>query len=179
MKEPPFLKARASLVYNDKSKEILLKLKHCDRLDLAKPLARLVYLKTIDILKAADAVIPVPLHRKRLWTRRYNQATLLARELTKLLKDKEEQITPVLTQILIRKKETAPQGSTLKSRYTNVHNAFRIKNNTQILGKSIVLIDDVYTTGATLKACARTLKRAGAKEIFVITAARVVRGQDL
>ena len=178
-KEPPFQKARSALIYNDHSKEMLLKLKHCDRLDLAKPIARLIYPQVKEILEKSDALIPVPLHRKRLWKRRFNQATLIAKELALTFQQREMRSVNILTNILSRQKETAPQGQSRKARFTNVQGAFAVQDKSLVTGKSISIIDDVYTTGATVKACAKALRRAGVKDIYVITAARVIYGEDL
>ncbi len=119
---------------------------------------------------SADYIIPVPLHRWRLLKRQYNQATLLARSVSSLAQ------IPVLTNCLIRKKATESQGhKTPKERKQNVKHAFDIIDPDTVQGKTIVLIDDVWTTGATLDACAKTLKKAGASQVFVLALARVVK----
>ncbi len=123
-----------------------------------------------ELWSSADYIIPVPLHRWRLLKRQYNQATLLARSVSSLTN------IPVLTNCLVRKKATESQGhKTLKERKQNVKQAFDVIDPDSLKGKSIVLIDDVWTTGATLDACAKILKKAGAHRIFVLTLARVVK----
>ena len=117
-------------------------------------------------LERADAIIPVPLHRFRLLSRKYNQAAELGRHVA-VLSSK-----PYLTSTLVRTKRTKRQvGLGAKAREDNVRGAFRVtdEGKTLVFGKRIVLIDDVYTTGATVNAAARTLRRAGASDITVLT----------
>ena len=119
-------------------------------------------------------IIPVPLHRWRLFKRRYNQATLLARELA------HYSSRPLLINVLIRHKNTpSQQGKSRQLRQQNVNRVFNVarKNLSLIKGKSLLLVDDVWTTGATLNACIKTLKKAGAKDVYVLTLARVIQGR--
>jgi len=124
------------------------------------------------LLPEADMLVPVPLHSARLIKRRFNQSALLAREVSRF-HDLE-----VETESLIRIKKTPSQGgkSTL-GRRRNVAGAFKLRRTDRVKGKTIILIDDVFTTGATLEACARTLRKGGAERIYAITLARVVKGQ--
>ena len=102
--------------------------------------------------------------------RKYNQSALLANVIAKILKK------PVLYNILIRNKFKESQGHlSIKERKLNVKNSFMVKNNSIIKGKNILIVDDVMTTGATLNECAKVLKHAGARKIFVATFARVVK----
>jgi ComF family protein len=113
----------------------------------------------------------VPLHYSRLLLRRYNQAALLAHTLGKQIR------LPVLPDTLKRIRRTPPQaGLTRKQRDDNMRGAFRVENKKRPLlkGKSVILVDDVMTTGATLEACARTLHIAGVKDVYVLTLARTV-----
>lgn len=175
---PPF-SARSVLHYNDASKEMILRFKHCDHLDLAIPLARLMYHSYKEFLKKADFIIPVPLHPLRLWYRRYNQATILARAVVHLF-PKNERAPRILTHILKRIKATPPQGyKSTKARKKNVQGAFFIKKKHELCGCSVVLMDDVFTSGATVTACTRILKKAGVKNVYVLTLARVVKGRDV
>lgn len=127
------------------------------------------------MLHNADAIIPVPLHRWRLLKRRYNQAAIMAHYLGR---DTE---VSVLYEGLLRTRSTQVQGHlNYEQRRKNVKSAFTInpKCTFNIKGKTLILIDDVYTTGATVKECAKALKKAGAKSIHVLTLARVVRYED-
>ena len=124
---------------------------------------------SLDQNKAGVIVVPVPLHKKRLGKRRYNQAALLAQAFAS---KKNYDYCPDL---LSRPKHTPPQNGNLGRRKRNVAGAFRLKENYQdmIAGRTILLIDDVYTTGATVGGCAKILKRAGAGRVEVVTLARV------
>jgi len=114
-----------------------------------------------------DALVPVPLHPKRKRERGYNQAFILARELAKL-KGLE-----VMKKNLIRVEYRPPQTlMEFQNREKNIKDAFALRNGEEIEGKTILLVDDVYTTGATLKECSTVLKRGGAKEIRAVTIAQ-------
>ena len=179
-KPPTYKQARAALVYDDGSRDLILKLKHCDRPDMAIPLARLLYQTSHDWLSEVDVMIPVPLHRWRLWQRRYNQATSLAKALQNVAKGVRKTAPDIITNNLVRIKATEPQGGkTALSRKENLRGAFMVRDHATLRGKSVLLIDDVYTTGATIKGCTRALKRSGVKDVHVLTVSRVVRGQDL
>lgn len=168
---PPLIsRSRSVFVYNSGCKPLVMRLKYGDATYLAKEAGRWMSLHGRDCLEGADLLIPVPLHRWRLLKRRYNQATLLARSLSK------NSHIPLLTGILTRTKKTVSQGHmSLVQRKRNVSRAFEIldKDKESVRGKCCILIDDVQTTGATLTECARILKEAGAKEIRAITLAMV------
>ncbi|HEY2446462.1 MAG TPA: ComF family protein [Rhizomicrobium sp.] len=170
---PAFDRARALMRYDETSRDPILALKRADRLDLVPAFARWAQRPGKELLADADIIVPVPLHRWRLWQRRFNQSALLARELGRLAGK------PVDCVALYRKRATASQGRmpSASARRRNVQGAFGVdKMRAQTLrGKAILLVDDVYTTGSTIEACARALKRAGAAEVFVLTLARVVR----
>jgi ComF family protein len=122
---------------------------------------------------AFDAIIPVPLHRNRLMQREFNQAAVLARGLARQLN------VPVLERPLVRVRWTRPQVELSgDERRRNVKNAFAVTNPTSIAGKIVLLVDDVFTTGATLDEAANTLKAAGVAQVDVFALARVVRGVD-
>ena len=117
--------------------------------------------------------IPVPLHWTRLFMRTYNQAGLLACEIAK----RHQWI--YAPSLLVRKRRTPSQGHlSKKQREKNINNAFAISKGKKeaLLGKTIVLVDDVFTTGVTLTACSKTLLKAGAKEVHAVTLGRVVKG---
>jgi ComF family protein len=145
-------------------------LKHGDRLHLAPPLAQWMRRAGAELLAEADLLIPVPLHWTRLFARRHNQAAVLALALAKA------EGPPVSTGCLIRRRRTPSQGKrSAVARRRNVAGAFALRQPGEIRGKRVVLIDDVFTTGATVEECARVLKRAGAARVDVLAVARVVR----
>ncbi|MCH9852986.1 MAG: ComF family protein [Alphaproteobacteria bacterium] len=160
----------ATLAYDGVSRDLILKFKQNDALYLRK---LLTYLLTLAVhrLPEADMIIPVPLHRWRLWGRRYNQSALLAFALAKLLHSDNVQ-----TGILQRIRYTKKQKGNPSQRATNLRNAFAVSAQKKHLlkGKKILLIDDVLTTSATLENCAKTLKKAGADKVYGLTVARVV-----
>lgn len=170
---PPFSHARAALRYDDESREIILAFKHGDRTEAVRAFAPWMRRAGADILEQADLLLPVPLHRWRLLRRRYNQAALIARALSDLSG------VPWRAGALVRTKSTPAQGHMNHTERTeNVRNAFAIapRQCAAIQNKNIVLVDDVYTTGATVGECARVLTKGGAKTVTVLTLARVVRG---
>jgi ComF family protein len=168
-KPPAFDRARSVMRYDEASRAPILALKRADRLDLVPAFARWLERAGYDLIAETDVIVPVPPHRRRLWIRRYNQSALLANELGKLLN------RPVSTNALQRTRPTPSQGDmpSAKARRRNVRGAF--KAVTGLHDRTVLLIDDVLTTGATVDACSRTLKRAGAARVFVLTLARVVR----
>ena len=116
-----------------------------------------------------DGIVPVPLHPKRLRWRGFNQAVLLAREVGR------EWRLPMDPFVLRRSRNTSPQTQLPEEeRRKNVRRAFEIAAEKSVKGKSLLLVDDVYTSGATVNECSRTLMRAGAKEVYVLTLARAV-----
>lgn len=177
MVDPPiFDQARSALQYHDDSSGLILSFKHGGRTQNLKRFAKHMVRAGRPFWNDANLIIPVPLHKSRLHKRQFNQAGLLARSIST-----QTQI-PFDPHSLIRHKETVSQGSqSAKGRYRNVQGAFSIAEGRKphISGQNIVLIDDVYTTGATLEACTRTLRRAGATHIYALTLARVVRDQEI
>lgn len=169
---PPFEVARAALKYDDASRSVILGFKHGDKTHAAPAFIPWLKRAGAEILREADCLIPVPLHRWRLISRRYNQAALIAFALGK------ESGIEVLPQALIRTRPTPSQGHMkAKERMKNVRGAFafdeRFKD--RIVGKNIVLVDDVYTTGATVRECAKVLIESGARKVHVLTLARIAR----
>ena len=170
---PPFERARAVFVYDDDSRDIVLAFKHADRTFGAEALARWMVRAGAELLDGTDLVAPVPLHRGRLWRRRYNQSALLARAIARL---SGLRFAPDL---LVRHRPTPPQGRQSPSaRRRNVRGAFRVAPGWPVDGRRVLLIDDVYTTGATVAECTKTLLATGAKAVDVLTLARVVRPAD-
>jgi len=172
---PAFDKARAILAYDDNSRSAILALKHADRLDLVPGFSRWLSRTGRSLLEDCDMIVPVPLHRFRLWRRRYNQSAELAR---RLAGDWKRGYAPFA---LIRARATASQGamSGAKARRRNVLGAFKVPDPAKVQGKRVLLLDDVLTTGATVEACARALKRAGAEQVHVLVLARVVKASDV
>jgi len=165
-----FAMMRSAFVYDENSKNLILALKFYDKVSNAPVLARFMFNAAKDIFKQnPDLIIPVPLHYMRLIKRKYNQSALLAAELSKLSGVKVDFS-------LKRSKNTIPQVKfSGKARVKNVRGAFCVKNNKAIKGKDIILIDDVLTTGSTLKECAIALKKAGARKVYAITTARTTK----
>ncbi|MEM9225695.1 MAG: ComF family protein [Pseudomonadota bacterium] len=172
---PRWDQARAALAYDDLSKRVVLDLKHAARRDGLKTMGNWLTLAAGDILADTDALIPVPLHYRRLASRGFNQSAWLARALSK------QSQTPVLIDVLKRHRATASQaGLTARQRRRNVAAAFHVPKSKRkkIDGAHLALVDDVYTTGSTLSACTRALKQAGAAQVHVLVLARVVRDAD-
>jgi ComF family protein len=171
-RRPAFERARAVMVYDDNSRNLVLALKHGDRLEGVPTLAKWMARAGRDLLNDADLIAPVPLHRWRLLSRRYNQSAILANRISRITG------VPAVPDLLARVRPTPPQGGRSRSqRRLNVRGAFTVRaQHAPGLGRRrVVLVDDVMTTGATVEACARTLMRAGAAGVDVLILARVVR----
>jgi ComF family protein len=171
---PPDLDhARAALVYDDLSRPLVLEMKHAGRQDGLPVFAQWMAHALGDLTRNGPMlIVPVPSHWTRLATRGFNQAARLAFALSKPL------AVPCDPQVLIRSRRTPTQkGKSATGRDRNVRGAFRIdqRKSDQLAQSTVILVDDVYTTGATLNACARVLKRAGAAQVIAVTLARVVR----
>jgi ComF family protein len=167
-RKPTFASLRSAIEYDGMGKQLILKFKHADRLDLAKLFALWLQFCAADTLARVDLLVPVPLHHVRRLTRQYNQAALLAAALARLT-GKEFN-----GRALIRRRYTPSQGHRSQTeRRHNVAGAFAVKNPAAFKGARIAVIDDVITTGATALECTRVLKAAGAKEVHIITIARV------
>ncbi len=169
--KPAYAQARALFRYDEASKGQILAFKYLDKTQLAPVFGEWIARIAGHYEDRVQAIVPVPLHYLRLISRRYNQATLLAHALAEYLR------LPVLPDTLRRIRATPPQsGLTRKQREDNMRGAFRVAENKRafIKGKSVMLVDDVMTTGATLNACARALHDAGARDVYVFTLARTV-----
>lgn len=173
---PVYDQARAALVYDDFARRLIVGFKHHDRTEYVPLLARWLVHAGHDMLAEADVILPVPLHRWRLWRRRFNQSALLARALGQL-SDR-----PVALNLLHRVRATPSQAQlNARQRRRNVRAAFQVASGQAVplAGQRVVLVDDVMTTGATAEACARALRRAGVAWVGVVTVARVVRPLDV
>jgi ComF family protein len=173
---PAYHRARAALAYDDHSRRLVLDLKRGGRRDGLPVFAAWMSQAGASLIAEADFIAPAPLHWMRLASRRFNQAAWLAQALGALTGKR------VLYGALNRVKRRRSQaGLDAGQRRRNVAGAFRASSGSAklIAGKSILLVDDVFTTGATMEACARVLKRAGAARVDVVTLARVVRPVDV
>ena len=169
---PLFGRARSVMVYNDASRDLILAFKHADRTDAAPAYGGWLARAGEALLADADLIVPVPLHRRRLLARRYNQAALLAQALGRVAGKR------VLVDALVRTRPTPSQGRMNRAqRARNVRAAFAVRRSRKaaLAGKRIVLVDDVMTTGATLSACVRALLDGGASNVDALTLARVTR----
>lgn len=170
---PPFGRARAAMRYDPESRGLILGLKHGDRTDGAPSYGRWMARAAGPLLDDADLVIPVPLHWSRLAKRRYNQSALLARAVAEVAGK------PFSPRLLTRVRRTRPLGDmNATARRRVLQGAFRVPEDRRaaLRDKHVLLVDDVLTTGSTANACARTLLRAGAASVDVLTLARIVRG---
>jgi ComF family protein len=168
---PAYGRARAAVRYDEVASTLVHALKYGDRLDLAPVMAGWMANAGRELLAEADAIVPVPLHWQRQWTRRYNQSALLAQVMAKTCGK------PVAYDALERVKATRAQVGLGKSeRARNVQGVFRVppESRAAVAGRRLVLVDDVLTSGATVDAAARALLRAGAAAVDVLVFARVV-----
>jgi ComF family protein len=167
---PAYYRARAAVRFDEISRALVHALKYGDRLDLAPMMGRWIANAGGELLAEADALVPVPLHWRRLWARRFNQSATLAATISK------ESGVPVATGALKRVRATAQQvGLSRTERATNIQGAFRVPEDGKaaVVGRRLVLVDDVLTSGATVEGCARALLRAGAANVDVLIFARV------
>lgn len=173
---PPFGRARAAISYGAMAGTLVSHLKYGDRPELARLCARLMAGAGRPLFADNSVLVPVPLHPQRLRFRRYNQSLLLAQEISRLTGLRVD------SHLVQRHRQTRQQvGLSGDARNRNVQGAFVAHRDLprRLSGRPIVIIDDVYTTGATVKAVTRALKRAGAEQIDVLTFARVVIGEEL
>jgi ComF family protein len=167
---PPFRRARSAAVYENVARRLVHQLKYQDRPHLARMMATAMCRAGGALIAECSLIVPVPLHRWRLWWRRYNQAAALATRISELSN------APCDPLALERARPTRRQiGLTAIQREENVRGAFRVPDaaRPRIAGARVLLVDDVYTSGATAKAATRALLRAGAASVDVLTFARV------
>ena len=167
---PLFREARAALRYDRQARRLILPLKHGDRVELAAILAPMMARAGSALLDRAAVVVPVPLHRQRLFRRKYNQSALLALALGRLAGK------PVLPDALIRTRRTEPmEDKSPEERTSEVAGALCVRPSRAagVSGRTVLLVDDVMTSGATANACAAALLNAGAAAVDVLVAARV------
>lgn len=165
---PPWRAGRAVLRYRDGGRRLALALKHGDRTDLARPLGRWMARAAADLARPGMLVVPVPLHRGRLWQRRYNQSALLAARIARELR------LDHCPDALWRRLPTDSLSGDAEARRATLDGAIvpHPRRGARLAGREVLIADDVLTSGATLAACATAARAAGAKEICVIALAR-------
>ncbi len=171
--------ARAPLVYDQVAMRVIQRFKYNGKLQLVRPLAELLLMTYRMFWKtdSVDLVVPVPLHLSRFRSRGFNQAYLMANCWKKIAGDGENLSNGhrLERELLIRSRATLPQTSLGREQRTvNMKNAFTLNNSSEIMDKHILLVDDVYTTGATVNECARVLVNGGAGRVDVLTLARAI-----
>ncbi|MDE2240525.1 MAG: ComF family protein [Rhodospirillales bacterium] len=165
---PAFTMARAALRYDETAKKIIMPLKYGDQSEAAAGLARLMRRPGEEMLQSANLLVPVPLHAARLRQRRYNQAAVLAIALARLTG------RPLGLDVLRRWRATRKlEGLSAAERRAELMDAISLRRGAEVLGKRVLLIDDVMTTGATAHQCAKALRERGAVRVDVLTVARV------
>ena len=168
---PAYDRARAAVRYDDVARTLVQAFKYGDRLDLAPMMGQWMARAGRELLEGADALVPVPLHWRRRWARRFNQSAALAGAISAICG------VPVAHAGLKRVRATPQQvGRSKSDRAQNVQGAFGVpaERRADITGRHLVLVDDVLTSGATVEACTRALLRAGASHVDVLVFARVV-----
>lgn len=170
---PVFDRLRATAIFEGPVRDLVHGLKYRDRGDLAPMMAAWMHRSAAGLIAEADLIVPLPLHPLRLFLRRYNQAGELARALSRLSG------RPLLAHGLVRLRNTRRQvGLGRTARAENMRGAFGVRPaaGPALAGRHVLLIDDVYTTGATVAAATRALRRAGATKVTVLTFARALAG---
>jgi ComF family protein len=172
-KTPEYDQARSVFCYNEKSRAIIISYKYSDKTHSTERFVEWLMRVGKEMIEETDIIMPVPLHWRRLFERRYNQAALIANILSERSGVEGEMMA------LRRRKYTKPQASlTRRQRLKNLKGVFVVNDKyvDKIKGNNVLLIDDVATTGATIAECSKVLKKAGAEKVFVLTLARTVEG---
>ncbi|WP_020181078.1 ComF family protein [Methylopila sp. M107] len=168
-KPPAYDRARAVARFDGTARELVHRLKYADGLHLARPLGRMMARAGHELLGSDAVLVPTPLHRGRLWRRRFNQSALLAREIASLTGAR------LALDAVARVKATRPQvGLSAAQRAENLAGAFKVVDRAAIAGARVVLVDDVVTTGSTVDRLSRLVRRAGAASVDVLVFSMVV-----
>jgi len=171
---PPFGRARAAFIYNDASRKMVLAFKHADQTHLAGLFAAMLHRVGAELINDCDLIIPIPISTMKLFSRRYNQSAEIARVLAR---NSAKAFAPsALKRISTpRGKKSSQANLSRRARFENVRGVFIVSPRMaqRLKGKSVLLVDDVLTTGATITEAARIIVRAGAKNVDVLTLALV------
>lgn len=172
--DPPIIaRTRAAVAYGDIARSLAIRLKYGRKVALARTMARFMA-PLIDERGEDRLLVPVPLHRWRLWGRGFNQSALIGRALSRRLDVAHDPF------VLVRTRSTPPlKAMSMAQRRRTVSGAFAVVEKSKVAGKTVILVDDVLTTGSTAEACAKALKRAGASRIELVAWARVVRPRTI
>lgn len=168
----PWAQGRSAMLYKDRGRALVLALKHGDRHDIVRPAGRWMANVARDILRADAVIAPVPLHWMRMVKRRFNQSGLIGKAMARELD------MPFCADLLIRTRATASlDGKSRDARFQELSGAIKIhpKRAHRLEGRSVLLVDDVMTSGATLAACADACLKSHAREVCVVTLARVAK----
>jgi len=168
----PWKQGRAALIYKDRARQMVLALKHGDRAEIARPAGIWLARAARPLLKDGMLIAPVPLHWSRLLKRRFNQAALLAQALAR------ETGLAMCPDLLVRPTRTTPQdGKSAALRFADMVSVIEPhpKRRHRMAARSVLLVDDVMTSGATLTACAEACRAGGAHDVYVVTLARVAK----
>jgi ComF family protein len=177
--EPAFDRAVSFSEYKGGLRGLIHLLKYDKVTSASGPLGKMLAHAMAELRASGDStplLVPVPLHKERRHTRGFNQAELIAQAAVRHFTGKLE----IASDVLVRRRETISQvGLSREERIENMHDAFRVSDPVRVTGRSVIVVDDVMTTGTTLSECARVLKRAGVERVWAATVARAFQGADL
>jgi ComF family protein len=169
---PRIQRTRSAVAYDELSRSLAIRLKYGRKVALARTMAR--YMAPLIRSDDDSILVPVPLHRGRLWQRGFNQSALVAAEMSR--RTGIQSVSRLLKRV---KRTPALKGMSIAQRKRTVAGAFSVDPSAELAGRTVVLVDDVLTTGSTAEACAKALKRAGAERVELVSWARVIRPTHL